>query len=329
MSYSADFEKALQFRPPNIRELFPNSRALIVSGKAIDRAMLAKGHAIAMAANGRNYFVIRGALKAAQRAKAALIIEIAKSEGGQKSYCAISLLEPRPLRRRPLQRNGHNCPGRRPRGPLRDQERQGRRRCKNRDTDDVRRGLDLHRRRCLPPARRPEPSRQHRAEPIHSEMGGPRDRGRRDQGERGALYRSRSEIPDPGVERLQDLPRLDRPKQRHHPRHRGDRRGHTGGADRRDPPRPRPLQSERRTARHVRQQLRPAAGNSRENRNHQGKRRHCPADDLVGPRGKRLRQRPTGRKRQLHQAPGRRGRRGPMGRNGRLCRRQGVEEGGL
>jgi fructose-bisphosphate aldolase, class II len=90
MSYSADFEKALQFRPPNIRELFPNSKALIVSGKVIDRAMGAKGNAIAMAANGRNYFVIRGALRAAQRAKTALIIEIAKSEGGQKSYCAVT-----------------------------------------------------------------------------------------------------------------------------------------------------------------------------------------------------------------------------------------------
>jgi len=91
MSYSADFEKALQFRPPNIRELFPNSKALLVSGKVIDRAMLAKGHAIAMACNGRNYFVIRGALKAAQRARAALIIEIAKSEGGQKAYCPVNL----------------------------------------------------------------------------------------------------------------------------------------------------------------------------------------------------------------------------------------------
>ena len=90
MTYSADFERALQFRPPNIRELFPNSKALIVSGKVIDRAMLAKGHAIAMACNGRNYFVIRGALKAAQRARAALIIEIAKSEGGQKAYCAVN-----------------------------------------------------------------------------------------------------------------------------------------------------------------------------------------------------------------------------------------------
>jgi len=89
--YSADFEKALQVgRPPNIKKLFPNSKALIVSGKVIDRAMLAKGKAIAMAANGRNYFVIRGALMAAQRANCPLIIEIAKSEGGQKAYCAVN-----------------------------------------------------------------------------------------------------------------------------------------------------------------------------------------------------------------------------------------------
>ena len=63
MSYAADFEKALQVgRPPNIRKLFPNSKALIVSGKVIDRAMIAKGKAITMAANGRNYFVIKGVL---------------------------------------------------------------------------------------------------------------------------------------------------------------------------------------------------------------------------------------------------------------------------
>ncbi len=86
-----NFDHALQVgRPPNIAKLFPNSRALIVSGKFIDRAMLAKGKAIAMAANGRNSFVIRGALKAAQRARAALIIEIAKSEGGANAYCAVN-----------------------------------------------------------------------------------------------------------------------------------------------------------------------------------------------------------------------------------------------
>jgi fructose-bisphosphate aldolase, class II len=91
MANAADFERALQVgRPPNITSLFPNSKALIVSGKVIDRAMRAKGNAIAMAANGRNIFVIRGALRAAQRANAALIIEIAKSEGGQKAYCAVN-----------------------------------------------------------------------------------------------------------------------------------------------------------------------------------------------------------------------------------------------
>ena len=86
---SPEFEKALEIgRPPNIVRLFPNSKALIVSGKVIDRAMLAKGKAMTIAANGRNHFVIRGALRAAQRANAAIIIEIAKSEGGASAYCA-------------------------------------------------------------------------------------------------------------------------------------------------------------------------------------------------------------------------------------------------
>ncbi len=86
---ATDFKNALKIgRPPNIVKLFPNSEALIVSGKFIDRAMMAKGKAIALAANGRSSFVIRGALQAAQRANAALIIEIAKSEGGASAYCA-------------------------------------------------------------------------------------------------------------------------------------------------------------------------------------------------------------------------------------------------
>ncbi|HPA13868.1 MAG TPA: class II fructose-bisphosphate aldolase [Desulfobacterales bacterium] len=90
-STSADFQKALEIgRPPNITRLFPHSRALIVSGKYIDKAMLAKGNTIAMAANGRNYFIIRGVLKAAQRANAAVIIEIARSEGGANAYCAVN-----------------------------------------------------------------------------------------------------------------------------------------------------------------------------------------------------------------------------------------------
>ncbi|MDZ7579833.1 MAG: class II fructose-bisphosphate aldolase [Deltaproteobacteria bacterium] len=86
-----EFEEALRIgRPPTITRLFPNSKALIVSGKFIDRAMLAKGKAIAMAANGRSSFIIRGMLRAAQRANAVLIVEIAKSEGGASAYCAVN-----------------------------------------------------------------------------------------------------------------------------------------------------------------------------------------------------------------------------------------------
>ncbi len=89
MSYEADYAKALQIgRPPNVRKLFPNSKALIVSGKVIDRAMRAKGHAMTIAANGRSTTVIRGTLKAAQKANAAVIIEIAKSES---NYCHVGL----------------------------------------------------------------------------------------------------------------------------------------------------------------------------------------------------------------------------------------------
>jgi fructose-bisphosphate aldolase, class II len=89
---AGDFDKALRIgRPPNVVSLFPNSRALIVSGKAIDRAAMAKGNSIAIAASVRNSFVARGALKAAQRANAAIIIEIAKSEGGADAYCDVSL----------------------------------------------------------------------------------------------------------------------------------------------------------------------------------------------------------------------------------------------
>jgi len=87
-----DFEKALSVgRPPNITQLFPNSRALLVSGKVIDRAALEKGQSIVIAASVRNSFAARGALRAAQRANAAIIIEIAKSEGGADAYCDVSL----------------------------------------------------------------------------------------------------------------------------------------------------------------------------------------------------------------------------------------------
>jgi len=87
-NYTSDFLKAVEIgRPPNVKKLFPNSKALLVSGKVIDRAMKAKGKAMTIAANGRNNFVIYGALRAAQRANSALLIEIAKSEG---TYCAVN-----------------------------------------------------------------------------------------------------------------------------------------------------------------------------------------------------------------------------------------------
>jgi len=87
MSDSA-FQRVLEIgRPPTIKKLFPHSHALIVSGKVIDRAMMEKGKAISIAANGRSYFVLRGALQAAQRANSAIIIEIAKSES---TYCAVN-----------------------------------------------------------------------------------------------------------------------------------------------------------------------------------------------------------------------------------------------
>ncbi|MBU1341070.1 MAG: class II fructose-bisphosphate aldolase [Proteobacteria bacterium] len=90
--FSHDFETALDLgRPPNIKKLFPNSKALLVSGKYIDLAMLIKKNCMTIAANGRNSFVIRGTLAAAQRANAAIIIEIARSEGGTNAYCAVNL----------------------------------------------------------------------------------------------------------------------------------------------------------------------------------------------------------------------------------------------
>ena len=91
-SVPPDFEKALAVgRPPNVARLFPNSKALIVSGKAIDRAMIQKGGAMTIAANCRSHMVLRGVLRAAQKADAAVILEIAKSEGGANAYCPVSL----------------------------------------------------------------------------------------------------------------------------------------------------------------------------------------------------------------------------------------------
>ena len=87
----SDFAQALKVgRPPNVQKLFPNSRALLVSGKYVDLAMLKKGGAMSIASNGRSNLIIRGALRAAQKANSALIVEIARSEGGASSYCPVN-----------------------------------------------------------------------------------------------------------------------------------------------------------------------------------------------------------------------------------------------
>ena len=88
MAKNAEFAKLIEIgRPPNITQRFPHSQALIVSGKVVDQALVKKGKAMTIAANGRNSFVIRGALMAAQRADATLLIEIARSEA---NYCPTS-----------------------------------------------------------------------------------------------------------------------------------------------------------------------------------------------------------------------------------------------
>ena len=88
MTIQDAFRKVLEIgRPPNVQKLFPHSQGLLVSGKVIDRALTTKGKAMTIAANGRSNFVIRGALQAAQKADAAIIIEIARSES---TYCPVN-----------------------------------------------------------------------------------------------------------------------------------------------------------------------------------------------------------------------------------------------
>ena len=169
MTPSPDFEKALAVgRPPNIVKLFPNSKALIVSGKVIDRAMIAKGKAMTIAANGRNIFVIKGALKAAQRADAALIIEIARSES---TYCPTTMWN---LARRvdamcnqygitiPVAIHGDHYGIKKPEDVAP---------AKMGNPVPVRRGRDLHRHRRLAHARRRQPGRQHRPLPPGARVG--------------------------------------------------------------------------------------------------------------------------------------------------------------
>jgi len=83
----SDFHKALEVgRPPNIVKLFPNSKALIVSGKVIRPGHDRKGGAMTMAANGRNNFIIRGACWPPKSQRLHHHRD-RRSEGGAKAYC--------------------------------------------------------------------------------------------------------------------------------------------------------------------------------------------------------------------------------------------------
>ena len=90
----ADYDQAFRIgRAPNAQQLFADSNAFIVSGKVVNSAMQLKGKAMTIAANARNPWVMIGSLRAAQRANAAITLEIAKSEGGvQDSYCPVNFL---------------------------------------------------------------------------------------------------------------------------------------------------------------------------------------------------------------------------------------------
>ena len=297
MAYQQDFEQALQVgRPPTITSLFPNSRALIVSGKVVDRAMRAKGKAIAMAANGRNSFVIRGALRAAQRANAALIIEIAKSEGGQKAYCAVNYWNMARIVDAFCNEMGITVPV-----------------AIHADHYGIKNDKDLAQAKVEVPTMFEAGMTSIAIDASHQ----PNDRNllanlaidpfipkwsglETEVGEiKGSTGLS---TPDEALFLIQGLNahgivrRLDRPEQRHHARHRGVRRRHPGRTDGRRPRRPRALRGQRRPARHVGQQLRAAARDRRQDAHHEGERGHRPADDLLGPRGQRLRQRAARRR---------------------------------
>ncbi len=330
MAYAEDFEKALQVgRPPNIQALFPNSKALIVSGKVVDRAMRAKGKAIAMAANGRNSFVIRGALRAAQRANAALIIEIAKSEGGQKAYCAVNYWNMARVVDALCNEMGITIPV-----------------AIHADHYGMKNDKDLAQALVEIPSMfeagitsiaidaSHQPNDQNLLANLAVNSKIPAWAGL--ETEIGEIKGSTGlSTPDEALFLIQGLNAHDISADwiaLNNGTTHGIEASSAGiqvAADRRGPQGPRAVQGQRRPARHLGQQLRAAPRDREPDAHHQGQRGHRPADDLLGPRGQRLRQRAARRRRRLHQGRGRGHDRGAVGRDGRLRGRQGLEEGRL
>ena len=315
------FKKALAVgRPPNVVKLFPNSNALLVSGKYIDRAMLARG---------------QGHRHRRQRPQCIRHPRRVESRpAGQRRHhhrnCQIRGRRGGLLRGQLLEHGPH-------RGRLSATSWASRCRWPSTPTTTASRAPRTSR----PPETeipsmfdagitsiaidashlpgRPESAGEHRAHPARPQVGRPRDRSRRDQGQGGPLHTGGGPFPDPGPERPRHLPGLDRVEQRHHPRHRGQRLRHPGGPHPAHPRGDRPIPRVGRPARHLRQQLRTAAGDRRPDPHHQGQCRHRAADDLLGSRGERLRQRHPRCRRQLHQGQGPGRQRGDVGGDGGLC----------
>ncbi|MBO8153481.1 class II fructose-bisphosphate aldolase [Thermovirga sp.] len=80
---SAGYKELLNKRPLNVQAIYGNEPVALVSGRDIADAAKQKG-AIVLAANVRNPLTIKGVLKAAKKKRAAVLLELAKSEA---TYC--------------------------------------------------------------------------------------------------------------------------------------------------------------------------------------------------------------------------------------------------
>lgn len=80
---SVGYKELLSKRPLNVQAVYSNEPVALVSGRDIAEAAKRKG-AIVLAANVRNPLTIKGVLKAAKKKRAAVLLELAKSEA---TYC--------------------------------------------------------------------------------------------------------------------------------------------------------------------------------------------------------------------------------------------------
>ena len=250
-----------------------------------------------IAANARNVFIIRGVLRRPSGRTPRSSSRSPSPRAAPAPTARSSAGTSRDLRRRLRQRTGDHRPRGGARRSLRHQGRRRRREGADRDPLDVRRRHDLDRDRRQPHDGRQEPAGEHRAEPVRPGVGRPRDRAVGEiKGKEGLSNKEEALFLIQGLNAHGIQPGLDRAQQRHHPRHRGQRRGDPGRPDRRDPRGGRALQGLGRAARHLRQQLSERLRAHRGRDAHdEGERRHRAADDLLGRQGQRLRQRRAGR----------------------------------